>query len=64
METILEIHLTNVNYSGTDISPILKWLGDDAGSFVGTEGELNDGLIQFKATLRSTKLVCIPPQRI
>ncbi len=39
---------TNVNYSGTDISPILEWLGDDAGSFVGTEGELNDGLIQFK----------------
>ena len=39
---------TNVNYSGNDISPILEWLGDDAGSFVGTEGELNDGLIQFK----------------
>ncbi len=39
---------SNVNYAGTDISPILEWLGDDAGSFVGTEGELNDGLIQFK----------------
>ena len=39
---------TNVNYSGNDISPILEWLGDDAGSFVGTEGELNDGMIQFK----------------
>ena len=38
---------TTVNYSN-GISPILEWLGDDAGSFVGTEGELNDGLIQFK----------------
>ncbi|NBQ24092.1 MAG: hypothetical protein EBU26_07465 [Verrucomicrobia bacterium] len=39
---------TNVSYSGNDLSPIVEWLGDDGASFVGTPGNLDDGLIQFK----------------
>ena len=54
---------TNVNYAGT-ISPILEWLGDDAGSFVGTEGELNDGLIQFKGYVNIETAKARFPQRI
>jgi len=39
---------TNVSYTGDDLSTIVEWLGDDGASFVGTEGNLDDGLIQFK----------------
>jgi hypothetical protein len=39
---------SNVNYTGNDLPPIVEWLADDGGSFIGTEGNLDDGLIQFK----------------
>ncbi len=47
---------TDINYTGhTDVTPILEWLGDDSASFIGTEGELNDGLFQFTGFLNVTE---------
>jgi hypothetical protein len=39
---------TGVSYTGNDLTPILEWLADDSGSFVGTEGNLDDGMVQLK----------------
>ena len=46
---------TDVVYSGDDLSPIVEWLGDDGASFVGTEGNLDDGMVQFKGLLNITE---------
>ncbi|MBT7536285.1 MAG: hypothetical protein HN610_12055, partial [Verrucomicrobia bacterium] len=42
---------TTMTYTGNDLTPILEWLGDDSGSFMGTEGDLDDGIFQFTGFL-------------
>ena len=42
---------TTMTYTGNDLTPILEWLGDDSGSFIGTEGNLDDGIFQFTGLL-------------
>jgi hypothetical protein len=42
---------TTMTYTGNDLTPILEWLGDDSGSFIGAEGNLDDGIFQFTGFL-------------
>jgi len=42
---------TTMTYTGNDLTPILEWLGDDSGSFIGAEGNLDDGIFQFSGFL-------------
>ena len=42
---------TNVEYSGNDLTPIVEWLGADADSFEGQEGNLNDGMVQLRGLI-------------
>ncbi|MDB4691889.1 hypothetical protein OAH23_15880, partial [Verrucomicrobia bacterium] len=42
---------TTMTYTGNDLTPILEWLGDDSGSFMGAEGNLDDGIFQFTGFL-------------
>jgi len=46
---------TDVNYTGDDLTPILDWLGNDGGSFVGEAGNFDDGLLQFKGFINITE---------
>jgi hypothetical protein len=47
---------TNVSYTGhNDLTPILEWLGDDSASFIGEEGNLDDGLFRFNGFLNITE---------
>ena len=44
---------TGLNYQGsTDITPVQEWLGDDGASYVGGEGDMNDGLLSFTGYVR------------
>ena len=43
---------TNVSYTGDDLSPIVEWLGDDGTSFVGTEDNLDDGMVQLRGLIQ------------
>jgi len=42
---------TVLNYLGNDLSEMPAWLGDDAGSFSGTPGNLDDGAFRFTGFL-------------
>ena len=47
---------TDINYTGhNDLTPILEWLGADSASFVGREGNLDDGLFQFTGFINITE---------
>ncbi len=39
---------TNINYGGGDASSVVSFLGSDGASFVGTNGNLSDGVIVLK----------------
>lgn len=43
---------TNVSYTGDDLTPILDWLAGDSDSFSGTEGNLDDGMIQLRGLIQ------------
>ncbi len=43
---------TNVSYTGNDLTPILEWLAEDSDSFEGTEGNLDDGLVQLRGLIQ------------
>ncbi|MGY8686976.1 MAG: sugar-binding protein, partial [Verrucomicrobiales bacterium] len=38
---------TTFNYGGNDLTPIAEWLGDDFGSFSGTESDLDEGVFRM-----------------
>ncbi|MDA1277721.1 MAG: PA14 domain-containing protein [Verrucomicrobia bacterium] len=42
---------TVLNYLGNDLSEMPAWLGDDAGSYSGTPGNLDDGAFRFTGFL-------------
>ncbi|MBT5063161.1 MAG: hypothetical protein HN758_07505 [Verrucomicrobia bacterium] len=43
---------SNVSYTGNDLTPISEWLGEDSNSFEGTEGNLDDGMVQLRGMIQ------------